>query len=106
MNKLRKLRSFIKNLKLAYQYLKDPEVSLINKIIAILPVIYIVMPFDGDFFPVIGWLDDTLVTIVIWSYILKKLRAYQANETQKQQNDERQNNGADYEFKDDEYDIE
>ena len=100
MSKLYKLRNLFRNIKLVYQYIKDPEISLLNKGLAVLPLFYIISPFDGDFFPVVGWLDDILVAVVIWSYILNKINAYKSKEDKKQEESE-----ADYEFKDDEYDV-
>ncbi|MBM7555942.1 DUF1232 domain-containing protein [Halanaerobacter jeridensis] len=105
MNKLQKLRSIMKNIKLAYQYLKDPQVSLFNKGLAIFPLLYIVFPFDFDFFPVIGWLDDTLVAVVIWSYILNKIKEQKYTSEKKEKTGDEENNDVDYEFKDDEYDV-
>lgn len=99
------MRSMIKNIKLAYQYIKDPEVSTLNKGLAILPIIYIISPFDGDFIPIIGWLDDGLVAVVIWGHILNKLKEYR-NDSKQEKDCSQEEVEADYEFKDDEYDIE
>ncbi|MFO7819259.1 MAG: YkvA family protein [Halanaerobacter sp.] len=105
MSSLQILRSMIKNIKLVYQYIKDPEVSILNKGLAILPIIYIISPFDGDFIPVIGWLDDALVAVVIWGYILNKLKDHR-NDSKQTKSCSQDEVEADYEFKDDEYDIE
>ena len=100
MNKLYKLRNILKSIKLIYQYIKDPGVSLFNKGLALLPLFYIISPFDGDFFPVVGWLDDILVAVVIWSYILNKISAYKSDDKDTAETE------VDYEVNNDEYDVE
>ena len=103
MNKLQKLRTLVKNIKLAYSYLKDPSVSFLNKGLVILPLIYIISPVDliGDYLLGVGWLDDTLIALMIWGYMLKKLEKYQPKNS-----DDTDDSKVDYDFKDDEYDIE
>ncbi len=56
------------------RYFRDNEVKLSNKLLFLVPVIYLLFPFDliGDFFPLAGQLDDAAVFIVMWP-ILKKL---------------------------------
>ncbi len=41
-------------------YLSDPEVGRGRKLLLLLAVAYVVMPFDAipDVIPVLGWLDD------------------------------------------------
>lgn len=61
----------------AAAYLKallDRRTPVISKIIGIIIVLYIVMPFDfvTDFAPVLGWLDDTAVA-AIGFFIIAKL---------------------------------
>jgi len=54
-----------------WQFLKDPRASLIKKIIAFLPFLYVLLPIDlrPDWFPVIGWFDDA-IAIVIGIFLL------------------------------------
>lgn len=56
------------------QFLKDKNVSTGKKLLFLVPIFYFILPFDlvGDFFPVLGQLDDIAVAVVMWP-ILKNL---------------------------------
>lgn len=43
--------------------LRDPRVSWLAKAVAILPVVYLIMPVDliPDMLPIVGWVDDLLM---------------------------------------------
>ncbi|MGM0501396.1 MAG: YkvA family protein [Bacillota bacterium] len=102
MSKFQKLKSLVKNIKLAYSYIKDPNVSIFNKGLVVVPLIYIISPVDliNDYLLGIGWLDDTLIALLMWGYLLKKLEKYKSKSDNKEQKSE-----ADYDFDENEYDI-
>jgi len=56
------------------RFLRDNEVDFSKKLLFLVPVIYLLFPFDliGDFFPLAGQLDDVAVFVVMWP-ILKSL---------------------------------
>jgi uncharacterized membrane protein YkvA (DUF1232 family) len=106
MKGLQKLRMIAKNIGLAYNYINDSNVSIINKALVIMPLLYIISPVDliSDYLIGIGWLDDTLIALLIWGYMLKKLKKYKSNENDDNSDDSKPK--SDYDFADDEYDIE
>ncbi len=60
-------------LRLAWQFLRDPRVPLRRKLVASLPFLYILLPFDlrPDWIPIIGWFDDVIalgigITVLWW----------------------------------------
>jgi uncharacterized membrane protein YkvA (DUF1232 family) len=40
-----------------------------NILIAIGALVYVVCPFDFDFVPVLGWVDDAVVAYMAWRHI-------------------------------------
>lgn len=61
-----------------WQFLKDPRASLIKKIVAFLPFLYVLLPFDlrPDWLPVIGWFDDAIAIIIGIFLLLWFTRSY------------------------------
>ncbi|MGM0368896.1 MAG: YkvA family protein [Bacillota bacterium] len=105
MKGLQKLRMIAKNIGLAYSYIKDSNVSIINKALVIAPLLYIISPIDliSDYLIGIGWLDDTLIAVLTWGYMLKKLKKYETTKKDNSSADNKQK--SDYDFADDEYEI-
>jgi uncharacterized membrane protein YkvA (DUF1232 family) len=62
-------------------YLKADDVSLGKKLLFLVPVIYLLLPFDliGDFFPLAGQLDDVAVFILMWPILKRLLSNYYGN---------------------------
>lgn len=60
------------------RYLLDRSVPLTRKLLLLLGVLYIIIPFDitPDFLPVLGWLDDIGVGIFLWNYLRNELANY------------------------------
>ena len=56
------------------RFMKDSDVKISKKALFLVPVAYLIFPFDlvGDFFPVLGQIDDIAVFVVMWP-ILKNL---------------------------------
>lgn len=56
------------------QFMKDSDVKISRKALFLVPIAYLIFPFDlvGDFFPILGQLDDIAVFVVMWP-ILKNL---------------------------------
>jgi len=60
------------------RYLLDRSVPLTRKLLLLLGVLYIVVPFDitPDFIPLLGWLDDIGVGAFLWYYLKSELMSY------------------------------
>lgn len=60
------------------RYLLDKSVPLTRKLLLLLGVLYIVIPFDitPDFIPLLGWLDDIGVGTFLWYYLKSELMNY------------------------------
>src|SRR6056297_3767432 len=54
--------------------MKDSDVKISRKALFLVPMAYLILPFDlvGDFFPILGQIDDIAVFVVMWP-ILKSL---------------------------------
>jgi len=59
--------------------MKDSDVKLSKKVLFLVPVAYLIFPFDlvGDFFPVLGQLDDIAVFVLMWPFLKNLLAKYQ-----------------------------
>ncbi|MGM0548383.1 MAG: YkvA family protein [Bacillota bacterium] len=71
-----------KSLKTIFQiisFMKNSEVKLSKKALFLVPVAYLILPFDlvGDFFPILGQIDDIAVFIVMWPVLRKLLAKYE-----------------------------
>ncbi|MFZ5925500.1 MAG: YkvA family protein [Bacillota bacterium] len=60
------------------RYLLDRSVPLTRKLLLLLGVLYIIIPFDitPDFLPVLGWLDDIGIGIFLWNHLRNELANY------------------------------
>lgn len=61
--------------------MKDKDVSMGKKLLFLVPVLYLIFPFDiiGDFFPLAGQLDDLAVIVVMWPILKNLLVDYNNN---------------------------
>ncbi len=59
-------------------FMRDKEVDFSKKLLFLVPVIYLLFPFDliGDFFPIAGQLDDVAVFILMWPILKSLLSKY------------------------------
>lgn len=64
------------------RFMRDSNVRLSKKFLFIVPVAYLVFPFDlvGDFFPILGQLDDIAVFILMWPILRNILGKYQSGD--------------------------
>ncbi|MGM0499894.1 MAG: YkvA family protein [Bacillota bacterium] len=69
------LRSVVK----AISFLKDSDVKLSRKALFLVPFAYLILPFDlvGDFFPVLGQIDDIAVFVLMWPILKNLLGKYE-----------------------------
>lgn len=60
------------------QFLKDKDVNFSKKLLFLVPVLYLLFPFDliGDFFPLAGQLDDIAVFVLMWPILRGLLSNY------------------------------
>ncbi|MGM0499623.1 MAG: YkvA family protein [Bacillota bacterium] len=60
------------------QLMKDSDVKISKKALFLVPVAYLIFPFDliGDFFPILGQLDDIAVFVVMWPILKNILGKY------------------------------
>jgi len=71
--------------------MKDSDVKLSKKILFLVPVIYLIIPFDliGDFFPLAGQLDDVAVFVVMWPILKNLLNKYDKGDRNLNKNDKK-----------------
>jgi uncharacterized membrane protein YkvA (DUF1232 family) len=69
--------SFKKEILMVWAMLRSPAAPLSSKIIAVLGLLYIVMPVDfvPDFIPILGWIDDGVMTYFLIKLAFKFLPA-------------------------------
>ena len=60
------------------RFMRDDEVDFWKKILFLVPVFYLILPFDlvGDFFPILGQLDDVAVFVVMIPILKRFLSTY------------------------------
>lgn len=60
------------------RFLKDSDVQISKKMLFLVPIAYLIFPFDlvNDFFPVMGQLDDLAVFILMWPFLKSILNKY------------------------------
>ncbi len=60
------------------KFMRDKEVDFSKKLLFLVPIIYLLFPFDliGDFFPIAGQLDDVAVFILMWPILKSLLSKY------------------------------
>ncbi len=73
------------------KFMKDSDVKLSKKILFLVPVIYLIIPFDliGDFFPLAGQLDDVAVFVVMWPILKNLLNKYDKGDRNLNKNDKK-----------------
>ncbi|MFP4371035.1 MAG: YkvA family protein [Halanaerobium sp.] len=69
------LRSVVK----VISFLKDSDVKISKKALFLVPFAYLIFPFDlvGDFFPVLGQIDDIAVFVLMWPILKNLLGKYE-----------------------------
>lgn len=62
--------------------MKDSDVKISKKALFLVPVAYLIFPFDlvGDFFPVLGQIDDIAVFVLMWPVLKNILSKYQSGD--------------------------
>lgn len=62
------------------QYFRDGQVSLARKSLALVAILYGVMPLDliPDVIPVVGWLDDAGVLAAVLAFIWRDVKKHAA----------------------------
>lgn len=50
--------------------------SLLTNLILIVGILYITLPFDFDWIPVIGWIDDLFVAMFLGKRLVKETQRY------------------------------
>ena len=87
-----------------YNFLKDKNVVWYKKLFLLLPVIYLIIPFDfvGDFIPVAGQVDDIAVFVVLWPFLKRMMDKYQSE----QKEEENIDNSDSINLDKDDYDVE
>lgn len=51
---------------LVWRYLHWSGARTRDKLLVLLAFLWLLSPFDGDFLPVIGWLDDAFLSFTAW----------------------------------------
>jgi uncharacterized membrane protein YkvA (DUF1232 family) len=62
----------------AWRFYTDPAASPAAKLLFILALFYIVLPFDAipEIVPIVGWLDDVGVAALAAALLLRSIRPY------------------------------
>lgn len=62
----------------AARYFKDPSVSMMRKLVALIAVVYVVSPIDAvpDVLPIVGWLDDVGVMGAIGWFFVREINSH------------------------------
>jgi len=68
--------------------MKDSDVKISKKALFLVPIAYLIIPFDlvGDFFPVLGQIDDIAVFIVMWPVLRSLLNKYNTGDPDLEKN--------------------
>jgi uncharacterized membrane protein YkvA (DUF1232 family) len=66
---------FKKEIMMVWAMLRNPAAPAIAKLVALLSVVYIISPIDlvPDVIPFLGWLDDGVITILLFKLAFKLL---------------------------------
>lgn len=64
------------------QFMQDSDVKISRKALFLVPLGYLILPFDliGDFFPLLGQLDDIAVFVLMWPILSKLLSKYRSGD--------------------------
>ena len=60
-----------------WRFLRDPNAPKAPKIVALLAIAYVVSPLDGDWMPILGWLDDIGMSGIALGYLATKAAKYE-----------------------------
>ncbi len=62
----------------AYRFFRDPRAGIGVKLLFVLSIVYLVVPFDAvpDFIPILGWLDDLGITAVAAAFLWRAVQPY------------------------------
>lgn len=79
-----------------WRFLRDPAAPRLPKIMAVLAVLYVVMPFDlsSDLIPVLGWLDDLGLSGIALGYIATKAAKYEDEADVRRENEAKGGGGS------------
>jgi uncharacterized membrane protein YkvA (DUF1232 family) len=71
------LAKFRKELLLMWALLRDARTPASAKLVAIFAALYVISPVDlvTDFIPLLGWLDDGIVALVLFKFAQRLLPA-------------------------------
>ena len=69
-----------------WRFLRDPNAPKAPKIIALLAIAYVVSPLDGDWMPILGWLDDIGLSGIALGYLATKAAKYEDAEDAAKEN--------------------
>jgi uncharacterized membrane protein YkvA (DUF1232 family) len=60
------IRGLVEQIFLSFRLMVDPRVPILAKLIALIPIVYVISPIDilPDFIPVLGQLDDISVILL------------------------------------------
>ena len=66
---------FKKEIMMVWAMLRNPAAPAISKLVALLAAVYIISPVDlvPDVIPILGWLDDGVVSILLFKLAFKLL---------------------------------
>lgn len=73
-------------LKILYDYFRDPEVSRVKKSLAGAALLYFIIPTDviPDVIPLVGYLDDAAAVAMVWKMLSKELSHFERKEREKE----------------------
>lgn len=66
---------FKKEIMMVFAMLKNPAAPAASKLVALLAAVYIISPVDlvPDVIPILGWLDDGVITLLLFQLAFKLL---------------------------------
>lgn len=66
---------FKKELMMVWAMLRNPAAPALSKIVALLAAVYIISPVDlvPDVIPILGWIDDGVITLLLFQLAFKLL---------------------------------
>ena len=86
----------------------DKRVSFKRKLLFMVPVAYLLFPFDliGDFFPIAGQLDDVAVFVVMWPILKNLLTDYKQGKYNENKNFDKKDEDKTIDINKDDYKFE
>ncbi|MEY3782131.1 MAG: hypothetical protein RIS97_309 [Pseudomonadota bacterium] len=66
---------FKKEIMMVWTMLRNPAAPAISKLVALLAAVYIISPVDlvPDVIPILGWIDDGVITLLLFQLAFKLL---------------------------------